>query len=109
VDEVPDLSMRVAAAAVSPSANLRLPPIAHFLLRDWPSLSFIMNLDTPDKNFNDFTPGSSNYANENFANTIALATLEALGVNLGPYYAATGTTTVQGGWQSANTWTVNNP
>jgi hypothetical protein len=83
---------------------LALHEVAHDTLA-----GFIMNLDTPDKNFNDFTPGSSNYANENFANTIALATLEALGVNLGPYYAATGTTTVQGGWQSANAWTVNNP
>ena len=82
---------------------LGLHEVAHDTLA-----GLIMNLATPNKNFNDFTPGTSNYANENLTNTIALATLETLGVDLGPYYAANGPTTVAGGWQSAVVWTVNN-
>ena len=66
----------------------------------------VMNFATPDR-ADIFIPGTSNYANENFANTVALATLEALGVNLGPYYAPSGGSTVSAGWQPADIWTVN--
>lgn len=69
-----------------------------------------MYLGTPDKLYNDFTPGSTNYADENFANTVALATMEALALSLDHYDPSltTGKQTVRGDWQTDVIWTVNN-
>jgi hypothetical protein len=66
-----------------------------------------MDSHTPSKEYNDFTPGTANWANENFANTVALATMEAVALNLQKYDPVSGTLTVTGRWQTNNIWTVN--
>lgn len=76
---------------------LALHEVAHYT-----AAGQIMNNATLDKNFNDFKADSSNYANENIANTIALATMAAMGLSFGAYDSVD---TVFGGWQSWNYWT----
>lgn len=67
-----------------------------------------MYADTPNKVYNDFTVGTTNYANENFANTVALATMEAVGLDLGKYDPTTGSQTPKGDWETNVIWTINN-
>jgi hypothetical protein len=67
----------------------------------------IMDSKTPGKNYDEFSEGTTNHANENFASTVALVTMEALGLNLGKYDPTTGTLSPTGDWQTADLWTVN--
>ena len=67
----------------------------------------IMDSKTPGKDYNDFAEGTTNHANENFASTVALATMEALALSLGKYDPTTGNLAPTGGWQTTVIWTVN--
>jgi hypothetical protein len=66
-----------------------------------------MDSKTPGKNYDEFSEGTTNHANENFASTVALVTMEALGLNLGKYDPTTGTLSPTGDWRTADLWTVN--
>lgn len=61
------------------------------------------NSDTYDNNHRTDTTadGTSNHANENLANTMALAALKAMGINLGDYAAPN---YVRNGWDDSATW-----
>jgi hypothetical protein len=67
---------------------------------------FIMNSATANRT-DTFIPGTPNWANENLANTFALATMEALGLSLAEYNPVTGHQTPTAGWQTASHWNVN--